>query len=258
MKNIYLILSFFLFVACSETDENPGVQEVDTLPSKIVTSMKDGSFFGSKTMYYDENKISNISFTNARSLSAGSVELMYTDGLLTKINQYDDDGLLLQVFDLEYNSEKRLEQYFITRTAENWVNKKVLEYRSGNIIEISNYTGDLEEQNEFVGLITYTFDSNNNITKIVTPDYEVVYEYDDKNGIFKNVEARDVLNLLGLLNGTLNRGGMNNAVSYTYSNGEITDHINLEYTYNDNSFPASVVQMSPEFGEGQNLEFIYN
>ncbi|MCH4822091.1 hypothetical protein ML462_02810 [Gramella lutea] len=258
MKNIYLILSLFFFIACSETDENPEIQEVDTLPSKIVTSTKNGNFFGSKTMYYDGNQVKNISFSNAQELSAGSVDLMYTDGLLTRINQFDGDGVLFQVFDLEYNSDKRLEEYTVSRNAENWASKKILDYNSENTIEISNYNGDLEEQDEFVGLITYTRDSNNNITKVVTSDYQIVYEYDDKNGIFKNAEARDVLNLLGLLNGPLNRGGMNNAISYTFSNGRVTDHINLEYTYNSNSYPTSVVQMSPEFGEGQKLEFIYN
>ena len=258
MKNIFLILSILLFVACSESDENPIGSEAETLPSKIVTSRSDGSFFGSKTMYYDGNQVRNFSFSNLRNESAGSAELLYTDDLLTKINQFDKNGDLLQVFELSYESGDKLKQYKIIRSSENWVNKKVLEYTSDNTIEISGYIGDLEDQSEFIGLISYTLDSNNNITKIVTPDYQVVYEYDDKNGIFKNVEARDVLNLLGLLNGTLNRGGMNNAISYTFSNGEVTDHIDLEYTYNSNSYPSSVVQRSPEFGEGQNIEFIYN
>lgn len=256
MKNFYLFFSVILLIACSK--DQPVESKVGLLPGKSVTTYSDGTFLGSKTFSFDNNKLVNVAFSTAESENRGSAELIYTDDHLMKINQFDESDNLKEYIELKYDINNRLEQYIIYRNADNTAYKYVLEYNSENIITITSYSGDYNNQTEIAGLVTYTLDTNHNITKIQTSGYQIVYEYDSKNGVFKNLVARDVLNILGKLDWVVNRGGMNNAISYEFSNGQVTDYIDLNYTYNNNSYPSSVIESSPEFGEGRHTEYIYN
>lgn len=256
MKKFYFILSVLFLIACSK--DQTVESKTDQLPGKSVITHSDGSFFASKTFIYDNNRLINIVFSNAQAENAGYAELIYTDDLLIKINQFDKNDNLTEYTELKYDSNNRLEQYTIYRNEDNTAFKNVLEYNSNNTITNTSYSGDIDNQTDIAGLVTYTLDSNHNITKIQTSGYQIVYEYDSKNGVFKNLVARDVLNLMGKLDWVVNRGGMNNAISYEFSNQQVTDHIDLNYTYNNNSYPSSVIEVSTEFGEGRHTEYIYN
>lgn len=256
MKNLYLIFSALLFIACSKNETTASKDGL--LPGKSITTRSDGSFFGSKTFTYNDNKLINISFSNAESENAGYAELKYTDELLTRINQFDNSDNLKEYIELKYDANNKLEQYTVYKADQNKAFKILLEYNSNNTVKTTTYSGNIDSQTQMMAVVTYTLDSQSNIIKIETADYQIVYEYDSKNGVYKNLVARDVLNLIGRLHGTLDRGGMNNAISYEFSNAQVTDHIDLNYTYNDKSYPNSLVEVSNEFGEGQHIEYIYN
>lgn len=256
MKNFYLIFSLLLLIACSKDQSVDS--KVELLPGKSIISYNDGSFFASKTFSYDNNRLIKIAFSNAEAENAGYAELIYNDDLLIKINQFERNDNLKEYIELKYDSNNRLEQYTIYRNAENKAYKNVVEYNSDYTIVITRYSGDFDNQTEMWDLMTFTLDANHNITKIQTSGYQIVYEYDSKNGVFKNLVARDVLNIMGKLDWSLNRGGMNNALSYQFSNNQVTENIDLNYTYNNDSYPSSVIEFSIEFGEGLHSEYIYN
>lgn len=256
MKNIYFIFSLLLLASCSKNE--PVNPDVELLPSKSITSHNNGEFFGSKVFTYNDNMLTKVSFSNAENENAGYAELQYSNQLLVRIDQFDKDGNLKEYLELSYDSDNNLEEYTIYKNAQNRAFKNIVAYGSNNSINVSTFTGDFETQTEESGEVAYTLDANGNIIKIQTAQYQIDYEYDSKNGIFKNLVARDVLNLIGRLHGALNRGGMNNAISYEFSNNQVTDHIDLNYTYNEMAFPNLSVEVSPEFGEGMHTEYIYN
>ena len=63
--------------------------------------------------------------------------------------------------------------------------------------------------------------------------------------------------MLGRLHNPLDFGTNNNASSYEYVRGNITDHINLNYTYDNDDFPISRLEVSTEFGNSNSTEYTY-
>lgn len=259
MKNFYFFFSLILFISCSKNE--PENSNVDPLPSEMIITRSNGTLYNSYSFQYDNNKLVNISFTNSDSEDAGNTELLYTDNLLLKINRYDRNDILQEYTELLYDSNSRLEKFTSYRMNQNEAFKNVLSYNTDKNITQTAYSGDFDSQTELVGETFFTLDSNSNFIKVKTANYQIDYEYDSENNVFKNLIAREVLNIIGKLNGLngpLNRGGMNNVTSYEWSNDSLSDHIDLNYKYNSKSYPTSRTEFNPEFGEGLNTEYKYN
>lgn len=253
MRKLFLIFSLSLIIACSKDEPEP---QIDPLPSQLITTRSDGTYYGSRTYKYDDNKLVSIIFNNSESENSNHAELIYSDNVLMEINRYDGNDNLRENIILNYTNN-RLEEYTYFIIDQNTANKIVVDYPTDNTIIQTTYAGDFDNQTEFIGETVLIRDANFNITEVKTADYHISYNYDSKNGVFKNLVARDILNLIGKLNGPLNRGGMNNATSYEWSNNSVSDHIDLNYEYNDKSYPITRIEFSPEFGEGLNTLYKY-
>ncbi|WNH12398.1 hypothetical protein [Thalassobellus suaedae] len=238
LKQILLFTLCITFFACNtESTESPEEKEDTTLLKKTIETDSDGE--AETTIYtYDDNKLTSID-------SGDGWKNIYTyeNEKLVRDDQYTDNELTAYLT-LEYNSTGKLtniKEYFLEPSGLNGAHKYILTYNSDNTIKIENYFGDFDSQTNLSS--TYTFSYNGkNIFKIEDDDnsspeyYNVIY--DNKNGMFKNVNAIDVLNIVTELSefSASLYGNTNNPTSIAgIYHQETLDA--FEYTYNDNNYP---------------------
>ncbi|MDX1773893.1 hypothetical protein [Oceanihabitans sediminis] len=257
-KFLLFLLITLALTTCSTNDDN--IEEVNNeerfLLKKEIERFNNGTIFRSTEFTYVDNKLTELLTFNTEDslISIGNIE--YLEDQPIQVNEYDGNNNLLYYSTLSYNSNNQLDNYIKYDETNLTAIKHVFAYNNNTVIE-SMYTGNYTTQEEYIGDKTYEMDANGNITSITTSNYSITYTYDDKNGRFKNVASLNTLNLIDVLNGPLSGGTENNCLSFQFNQSNITDHIDLTYTYNANDYPTTKTEESAEFGTANSTEYLY-
>lgn len=236
MKKIVLsafVLAGLMFTSCDKSDdETSGNNEV--VPVKM--SSEDSNM---ELSYDDQNRLVKLSDTSEgthgqMTYSYSSVsELEYSGEELTKITE---------VYNSIYNENQTSSTTEYTFSKSN--NTITVYYKM--VDDGSTYTGSESLQIDEKGyLITnedylYFYNSKGNIVKISDEDTESLFEYDDKNGIFKNVKTPQ-----WVLEHFFDIGVffINNPVKYTYKDVEYPEDnetVSINYQYNASGYPIKM------------------
>jgi hypothetical protein len=230
MKKIILstFLASALFVSCDKTDdktEDEGNVAADKvyLPKKYITPDYTVDFT------YDASK---------------------------KLTKYSDsDGY---IYSFTYNGNE-----LISFESENEISKDTYTFtKQGNVITLQ-ITGEVGEDtftdtqtltvdnngnllND--GYYSYTYDAKGNVTKMSSADEQLIYTYDDKNGMFKNLNLPKWVIVY-----FLSEQGhiVNNATSFSYTDEEFPEDnysAQIQYEYNADNYPTKGTMTSSEGG----------
>ena len=266
MKIKFLPLLFLglLLVNCDNesTDdmpENPEPTQDGVLIKRIDETYGVGLTY-SIEFNYNENQLIAISDNDGYNST-----LEYTDGLLTRLESYDD-GDLQEYITYSYNSNNVLESFsvfFELDGLEGLAYRHELSYNSDGTITQEIYRGDHESQTEIHRTIEmdvtngninrWNYDSNNGF---------IEYEFDDQNGMFKNIYAIQVLELSTYsTESTFAFHGSNNNVTKIVDEDSFSkDEDVFNYSYNEDGYPVSAIYeyySDGEFLDDATLTFTY-
>ncbi len=260
LKQILLFTLCITFFACNtESIDTPTPNEVSTndmLVKKISYKFDNEQFV--ENYIYDKNKIKSINSSNGY-----KTEYTYSNDKIIRIDNFENEELIAYTT-LAYDSENRLESYidYFDMPGDSSVWKSVFSYNTDGTITKTIYMGDSNSQTNLSDTYTYILQEEN-IIKYAS-DYQVVsFEYDNKNGVYKNIYDINVINLLNLDLGAL-EGNKNNISKATeeLGNGNITSET-FDYTYNDKNYPIKAIyERIDKIDNGQvvekgSLEYFY-
>ncbi|CAH8286351.1 hypothetical protein EV196_106265 [Mariniflexile fucanivorans] len=241
LQLLLFTLCITIFSCSTESLDNSEKETTDSTLLKKVIYDKDTEDEYIVTYSYDENKLTKLEGEDGY-----KNVYTYEGDLLVKEESFLD-GELGAYVTLEYNSVGVLVQY-----KEYWLDssglpestyKHVLTYNSDKTITNDVYTGDHNSQTELYFTELISFDGKN-ISKLKDNDNvtEYLYSYDDKNGMFKNVHAIEVLNLLSQNEfGPYIMGNTNNITIDKEIYDQQSNHTTSEYIYNENDYPVSAI-----------------
>lgn len=234
MKKILCLLTAVLLSlsSCSnDNDEASNFQE--PLFVKEIAGIYNGITYTQK-ISYNGNKIQSINF------QGGLRTYTYTDNLITKIEDLDASGNLSSAMEYKYENGKIyscLSMGYDFGT----LYKNLIKYVHNPDGSVSyqyykvNYTTGEEQEKDLVSGKLFIKDGNiikDEIYSDSVLEVSMVYEYDDKNEIFKNILGYNLL--LNLM------PSANNIVKSTtiYKMGPAGIVVN-SYEYNSNGYPSS-------------------
>lgn len=236
------MLCIAVFSCSSESTETPNEEEQNNTDNTLLKRMVetyDGET-STTTFTYDGNKL----ITYEESDGWKNV-YTYENNKLVREDQYVDYELNAYLI-LEYNANGQLssfKEYFLEPSGlGESVNNYILTHNNDNTISIDMYYGDENSQDEFYGTYTYYLNEKN-ISKIESSvsSWSLTFNYDDKNGMFKNVHDIEVINITSQteFGAYYIRGNTNNSLSRidTDEYGAATEA--YEYTYNTNGYPKT-------------------
>ena len=191
-------------------------------------------------------------------------EYMYENDKLSRINFYEEDepNVVRAFTTFTYDGDGKLVEYVvhsINQFGNVFAVKSVLTNNAdGTQIGRQQFTGNLQMQTNSTFTSTYNFENGNLKNEDYdNADFDVDYFYDAQNGIHKNIEFVNILNILDLNYGAL-ESGQNNLLRKESQTGLPTSLFLESYTYTYNA------QGYPETGEfleaGEvvyDLEFTY-
>lgn len=234
MKKILCLLTAALLSlsSCSNDNDEPSNSQESILVKEIV-GVYNGITYLQK-ISYNGNRIQSINF------QGGLRTYTYTDNLITKIEDLDEKGNLTSALEYKYTNGKIYSCLSIGYDF-GTLYKNLIKYvhNPDGTVSYQNYkvnytTGEEQGKDVVSGKL---FIKNGNIIKDEVYsdselEYSMVYEYDDKNEIFKNILGYNLL--LNLMPST------NNVVKSTtiYKIGPAGIVVN-SYEYNSNGYPAS-------------------
>ena len=266
MKLQLTLLYFLAFIvlSCSteSTDTPDTPDDNDGVLIKKIIYNKGTSDEYTETYNYNGNKLISVDESDGY-----KTVYSYENDLLVKEENFFG-GILGEYTTIEYNSEKK-----VIKLTEFWleasgINGRTYEHRitynDNNTFTDILYGKDLDT--DFILWSTSLFShEGKNITKIADDDgYELIFTYDDKNGIFKNIHQVEVLNLLSNNEfGSLIYSNTNNVTSFIEKDDGRIEHYSKEnyiYTYNDNGYPKNAILKSESDGEteeDETIEYLY-
>lgn len=184
MKKIFLFLliGFSLLSSCSSDDSSSAPEnQMTTNGTKLLKAIMkdpDGNVIVTQEYEYQGNKLSRIIFPENK-----YHKIYYTGDFIAKMETYDNDVLIGTMY-IEYNGEGKLSST-VSHTGSTGRRTTYI-YNTDNTVTVTEYTGDLINQNTVVknhkafltnGIITkketygsggvtyttdYTYDTNNN------------------------------------------------------------------------------------------------
>src|SRR5690554_2629951 len=236
MKKVILsafVLAGILFTSCDKNDDDTSGNN-EAVPAKMSSEDSNIEF-----SYDNQNRL--IKLTDVSEGTHGQItysystiaELEYNGEELTKITE---------VYNSTYNGNQTSSTTEYTFSKSN--NTITVYYKM--VDDGSTYTGSESLQIDEKGyLITnedylYFYNSKGNIVKISDEDTESLFEYDDKNGIFKNVKTPQ-----WILEHFFDIGVffINNPVKYTYKDVEYPEDnetVSINYRYNASGYPIKM------------------
>lgn len=239
MKIFFYLLSTVLLVLTSCSTDNSGNNSATN--SKLLLKSDTGGIYT-----YDGAKIVKLSIGNGQDSNVYT----YTGDLITKIDfkrgvvfdsyvySYENNKLVMKIEKGNQGQSSLVDQY-----------KYIYTYPSDNIILVQAYFPSNNVWKMSDGYTKYTL-SSGNITKAEYFDSKgviyatTVYEYDNKNGQFKNVLGFDKLLGLHYYDNT-----KNNLIKETSTWSQNTTISTYTYTYNSNEYPNSVT-FKDQYGTG--------
>ncbi|ULC58091.1 hypothetical protein MBM09_09180 [Flaviramulus sp. BrNp1-15] len=264
---LLITLCLTLFACSTESTDTPNEetpeeteQPTDGILLKRIVETYEGETY-TTTFTYDGNKL--ITYDEG---DGWKNIFTYEDEKLVREDQFAENELNAYVI-LEYNTDGSLSnfrEYFLEPSGLGGiVTKNIFEYNTDNTITQTIYRGDATSQTDFSHTYIITM-QNDNIKSIVDSHDSYSYEYDDKNGVFKNIHNIEILNILSENEfGALIFGNTNNVINANDFEGSDEYNETYEYTYNDNSYPVSATWTSTydgSFGSYEDvstIEFFY-
>ncbi|MFH4965267.1 hypothetical protein V8G69_09720 [Gaetbulibacter sp. M235] len=266
--NQFLLFTLCLtFFACStESTDTPEEENPadNTLLKKIIYNKGTVDEY-SETYNYNGNKLISVVGTDGSEEWKNVYTYDDNDNLI-KDDYFDADGHIASVV-LEYNSENKIATYTETFLESSGLGdrkyKSVFTYNNDGTLTNKVYVSYSNSDFELGWTETITLNGKN-IAEIADDEgYKISYGYDDKNGMFKNIHAIEVLNILSENEfGAYIYGNTNNIVSYVESDTSISGNYNdkYEYTYNEKNYPKTCIYTS-QYGNGyediETIEFFY-
>lgn len=267
MKIKFLPLLFLglILVNCDnestdDTPDNPEPTQDGVLIKRIDETYGVGLTY-SIEFNYNENQLIAIADNDGYNST-----LEYTDGLLTRLESYDD-GELQEYITYSYNSNNVLENFSVFYELdglEGTAYRHELSYNSDGTITQEIYRGDHESQTEINSTVVLSV-SNGNINRWIFDsdnDYKE-YQFDDQNGMFNNINAIQVLEISTYsTESTFQFHGSNNNVTKIVDDQDSfsRDEDVLNYTYNEDGYPVSAIYeyySDGEFLDDATLTFTY-
>lgn len=225
MKKIILLLcATTLFVACSKSDNQASVLDVNSiLPKKIIFTSNgaattvDFTFNGKKIVKLNESDGTYTNYT-------------YTNNLITKIEGFTSDNNSYGSTILEYNTLNQLISTVQINVRNNSARIKNFVYNADNTI---SYKATATENFKiYADKIERYYDNDPNSL------YTRTFTFDTKNNPYKNIEGFDKI-WFSMEEKTLNYVNNISSIKYTLSgsgqSGSISDNI---IQYNANNFPT--------------------
>lgn len=250
MKKILLsalMFSTLAFVSCNNSDDNnTGVDESGIyLPTKFESEENVQTF-----VYDSENRLIESKDILEDGSYSKVVTFVYTNKQLVSAKEVTteigDEQTYVSTEDYTFTYQNN-EVTVVNVYTSNW----------GNNTRTSVYTIDSNGKLQSGNDVTVVYDSNGNITKLVEDDFENTYTYDNKNGIFKNVNTPQWAFYL-LLDGFHNFD-INNVTKLTYKDSEDAEggYSNITYQYNSANYPIKMnVIGSDNFSNSITVEYL--
>lgn len=247
LLSVFMLAGIYLFVSCSDTDNGQTNSSMRLLPVKISTDIEASNKRTYTYAYDTSNRLVEYVETSLFGNNIGLEDMETTCKIV--YNEHNDiDSLIItprllndfggidsSVYDLvndtvlfEYKGEEVIVRYRNKKDEKIYINSRrevvAYEYYSGidGLLKITN---------------TYEYDDKGNILKIVInngvdkPYIPYVYAYDNRNGIFKNVNIPQWFMVI-MLDQRFNMA--NNYKEYSdYDNCKWI----MEYSYNKNDYP---------------------
>ena len=273
MKLNYLLLIAFCITifACntesidSNDEEIPEETEQPTdgiLIKKIVYNEGTTDEY-TDTFNYDGNKLLSVDYGDGY-----KNVFTYDENNNIIKDEYFSDNKLTAYTELEYDNENKLTKFteiFLPSSGlDDRQYENIFTYNNDNTLTKEVYTDYSNSGFEFSWTETILFD-NKNITNVKHNDdsTEYVYTYDNKKGMFENIHAIEILNLLSENEfGPYIYGYTKNITSNiekyeNHESGELT-----EYTYNEDDYPETAIYKSIYEGlidedQTETIEFYY-
>lgn len=242
-KLIFIFCAFGLVLhSCSSDDSSDDDVDppADTVLLRSTTETYDGEVL-TTTYSYSGNRLIGSSDNDGY-----SEVFIYTGDLLTRIEEYED-GILDFQTELGYDSSNRL----ITETYSFGA--------SSNEVNTFTYNADGTITKLEAGINTYIYTYAENGNRIAQEDINggqnYTFTYDTNNNPFKNIEQREVFELIGYYSYENNLLDEVNTGNATFA-----DESSFTYTYNSANYPTSAVETITLDTGGEeiyNLQYTY-
>ena len=189
------------------------------------------------------------------------VDYIYENDRLVRVNS-TYEGELDAYTIITYNENDQV-AYYILHLIDDNTFKHVYNYNTDNTIKLEVYIGDLDSQTTLSNSYTLSYEGSNLLSQ-VNDEYELSFQYDNKNGIYKNIEQIEVINLVSIDFGGLE--GYTNNIIDRRDNDEDEDGNDViiadtyEYIYNENGYPVTATYKDfydEELEETYIIEYLY-
>lgn len=241
MKRFIIALSFgLIFIACERNSNDTITNKEDIiLPVKILVEENGNSRF--LTFKYNGNKLKEVIDTEESSLY-----YTYEGNLIKSIKKVDRSGGYY-LYTYGYNSDEKLiystKQYTNMSGVKGSMTEKSYTYISSTEVDMVEKEGSKESN------FKYILDEQGQIIENIKGDgKKTIYTYDNKNGIFKNIEGVDKVELSEKLLSSEYGGVFNNILN---KDSEV-----YNYEYNQKGYPIRMI--SNNSNEKYTITFIYN
>ncbi|WP_177761405.1 hypothetical protein [Flavobacterium sp. I3-2] len=249
MKKILLsalMLSTLAVVSCNDSDDNSVGQDTGVyLPTKIESTENKQTF-----VYDSENRLIESKEINDDGSYTNHVTFGYLSGKLVSAKEITTEVGDTQTYVStgDYTFTYQNNEVTITEVnTSNW----------GSSTETTVVTIDSNGRLISGENLSTVYDANGNLTKLVDAEGTETFEYDNKNGIFKNVKTPQwafyvILDDWYYLN-------VNNITKMTWDNtsDNEVDFSNLNYEYNAANYPVKInVAGSDNFTNSVAVEYI--
>ena len=259
IKILFLFSTLLVLFSCNNNDID------ETLPienpiflQKAITRFPNNNLHRIVEYFYTGNKLTREHLYNSEEELIRVLTCTYdSNNLPIRANSYDENDNLTYYILFDYNNNDEFISYTTFNETNMTAYKHVLIYNTNNSVTDNIYVGDYTIQNQNIGENNYIIDDNGNRTTLTTNSYSLTYTYDNKNGLFKNIASKNILNQAHILDDIINAGTNNNALSFEYNGNNIIDHVDFIYTYNDTNYPISRTEESADFGTSLTTEYIY-
>lgn len=233
--SLIIILAFFTFSCSSDDTPSDPPQNNSLLLKQRVTSYPDDNETMTENFVYDGNVLTSIVNSDGE-----RVDYLYENNLLTRINHVASNGTIEQYVVIGgYDQNTRLSSYTVYLQL-NQAFKFELLYNSNGTITEKQYSGDHNSQTTLVRETMITMNNGHLAQEISNDGINYSFEYDTKNGIFKNITHIETLNLINDdFSGHID-SNLNNLVKINDTqNGNTTVSEEFQYTYNSSDYPET-------------------
>jgi hypothetical protein len=237
-KLLYLFCTSLLILTSCSKDDGQNVTADNSVLVKKAT-MNDGASTDFLEYSYNGKKLTRI---KSSINGVAFFDFTYNGDLIIGSKRYDDNNVLQFEMIYGYDNNQRLVSEKTLSKFYGFGGKRIFVYNSDGTIGITEYSGDLINQDIIIGTGKIWLNGEGETIKVEEyQDNALVsrteYTYDDKNNVFKNISGYSKLFLTGEIPKTHN---ILTCKRYD-SNNALTSSSSCKYTYNAANYPVSVI-----------------